>query len=92
MNTNIFISDVARAAGVNKSTVSRVLNGKSDQARISPDTRNRIIAVARQMGYKAAPDTRFHATTRLSGKGREDMPSWNSDVPVAGSHCVSGNK
>ncbi len=45
------IKDVAQAAGVAKSTVSCVLNGKAEKFRISDDTQARILAVARQMNY-----------------------------------------
>jgi DNA-binding LacI/PurR family transcriptional regulator len=52
-------NDIARMAGVNKSTVSKALRGSSD---INPETGERIREVARQMGYvhksthKAAPN------------------------------------
>ncbi len=45
------IKDVAEAAGVAKSTVSFVLNGKAAKYRISGDTQARILAIARQMDY-----------------------------------------
>jgi len=43
--------DVAREAGVHTSTVSRSLDPQQ-QARISPETRERVIAVARRLGYR----------------------------------------
>jgi LacI family transcriptional regulator len=43
--------DVARAAGVHPSTVSRVLHD-SDRAAVRPETRERIITVARQLRYR----------------------------------------
>ncbi|TGE23472.1 LacI family DNA-binding transcriptional regulator [Hymenobacter metallicola] len=43
------ISDVAKALGVASSTVSRALNGHSD---ISPNTRQAILEVARQLDYQ----------------------------------------
>ncbi len=43
------IEDVARSAGVSRQTVSRAMNG---MAEISPDTRNRVLEAARQMGYR----------------------------------------
>jgi hypothetical protein len=46
------LSDVARGAGVTKTTVSIVLNGKGDKGRICRDTQNRIRAVARELGYQ----------------------------------------
>src|ERR1700721_3100628 len=42
------IQDVARAAGVAASTVSRYLNG---QLRVSPATEARVLAAVRQLGY-----------------------------------------
>ena len=43
--------DVARAAGVHPSTVSRVLHD-SDRAAVRPETRERILAAAREMRYR----------------------------------------
>lgn len=42
------ISDVARTAGVSVSTVSRILNNKPD---VSKDTRKRVEAVIRELGF-----------------------------------------
>lgn len=49
MTDRVTISDVARAAGVSKQTVSRVLN---DRAELSPDTRERVLHVIRELGYR----------------------------------------
>ncbi|MEX2032440.1 MAG: LacI family DNA-binding transcriptional regulator, partial [Dehalococcoidia bacterium] len=46
------ISDVARAAQVDKSTVSRALNGTG---RVSEATRQRILAAAEHLGYRPSP-------------------------------------
>lgn len=43
------IADVARAAGVSPSTVSYVLSGRRP---ISPETRERVLAAVREMGYR----------------------------------------
>src|SRR5689334_12292567 len=43
--------DVARAVGVSQATVSYVLNGKPD-ARISPDTRRRVLEAAARLEYR----------------------------------------
>lgn len=43
------IADVARTAGVDKSTVSRALNGTG---RVSEDTRQRIVAAVELLGYR----------------------------------------
>lgn len=42
------LQDVAHLAGVNPSTVSRVLNGKSV---ISPETRERVLAAIEKLDY-----------------------------------------
>ncbi len=44
----ITIKDIARSAGVSHTTVSRALRGDS---RITPDTTERIVRLAREMGY-----------------------------------------
>ena len=47
--TRVTMADVARAAGVNKGTVSRALRG---DRRISNETRERIWRIARDLGYE----------------------------------------
>jgi LacI family transcriptional regulator len=44
--------DIAVKAGVSKATVSYVLNGRKNGVRISDETRERILAVAGEMGYR----------------------------------------
>lgn len=44
----VTIQDVARLAGVNSSTVSRVINGK---ATITPDTKEKVYAAMRELDY-----------------------------------------
>ena len=48
---HITIQDVARAAGVSVSTVSRVLNGKTD---VAPSTCERVQAVIAELGYTSS--------------------------------------
>lgn len=48
---SIRLVDVARAAGVHPSTVSRVLHD-SDRAAVRPETRERILNVARELRYR----------------------------------------
>jgi LacI family transcriptional regulator len=43
------IADVARAAGVSTATVSRALSGAPG---LRPETRERVLAIARQLGYR----------------------------------------
>ncbi len=45
-------ADVARLAGVSRTTVSFVLNGRED-VRISPVTRERVVEAAKTLGYHA---------------------------------------
>ncbi|BAS15979.1 HTH-type transcriptional regulator MalR [Arthrobacter sp. Hiyo8] len=45
----VTINDVAQAAGVSKGAVSYALNG---QPGVSDDTRERILRVARELGWK----------------------------------------
>lgn len=47
----VTIGVVAAEAGVSASTVSHVLNGRADAARISQPTRQRVLDIARRLGY-----------------------------------------
>lgn len=47
--------DIARAAGVSQSTVSRVLNEAPTSVPIAEETRNRVQEVARSLGYRPNP-------------------------------------
>ncbi len=47
----ITMQDIAERAGVNKGTVSYVLNGKHKKARIGSETRERIKAIANDLEY-----------------------------------------
>ena len=49
------IADIAQAARVSVSTVSRILNNKPD---VSTDTRQRVLAVIQRMGYFPHPHAR----------------------------------
>lgn len=57
------MTDVARIAGVSQSSVSLVLNDMTG-ARISPDTRQRVMEAARQIGY-ALPAIRRETASSL---------------------------
>ncbi len=57
----ITIADVAKRAGVNASTVSRVLNAR---ASVRADTRERIESAARALGYLPSRTARSLATSR----------------------------
>lgn len=52
---NITLSDVARETGVSKVTASHILNARSggtSTVRVSENTRTRVLAAARAMGYR----------------------------------------
>ena len=63
------LEDVARLAGVSRTTASYVINGKAEQHRISPQTCERVMAVVREHNYR--PDQAAAAlrlgSTRLIG-------------------------
>lgn len=48
----VTMQDIAARAGVAKSTVSHVLNGRETAMRISEDTRKRVMQMADEMGYR----------------------------------------
>lgn len=58
--------DVARLAGVSRTTVSLVLNGVPD-ARISPETRERVLEAAARLNYRP------HAGARHLVRGRSEV-------------------
>ncbi len=60
---SIKLKDVARAAGVDASTVSRVLNNETEQ-RVGAETRDRIVSAARELGYKPNAMARGLRTAR----------------------------
>ncbi len=47
--------DIATAAGVSQSTVSRVLNNAPTRVPIAPETRERVMEAARKLGYRPNP-------------------------------------
>ena len=59
------MEDVARAAGVSRTTVSFVLNNR-DGARIAPETRERVQQVAAELGYRPHGGARALASRRSS--------------------------
>jgi LacI family transcriptional regulator len=60
----VTIIDIARKAGVTRSTVSKVLNNSKTTVRVSDDTRARIIRVAKELDYRPS----FSATSLAKGK------------------------
>jgi DNA-binding LacI/PurR family transcriptional regulator len=61
--------DIARAAGVSQSTVSRVLNDAPTRVPIAVETRERVMLAARELGYRPNPHARSlrGASTMLIG-------------------------
>lgn len=66
MQTRITMTDVAKAAGVSLMTVSRVVNEKED---VSLETRQRVLDVIQQLGYRPSSIARGLATRRTGTLG-----------------------
>jgi DNA-binding LacI/PurR family transcriptional regulator len=66
---HVTMADIAREAGVSQSTVSRVLNVTASSIPISNETRDRVMATARRLGYRPNPLARGlrGASTMLLG-------------------------
>jgi len=62
----VTIKDVAERAGVAPSTVSRALNNRG---RVSPETRERVLRAARELGYRPAMAGRGLALGRTENLG-----------------------
>lgn len=58
----VTLADVARSAGVDSSTASRVLNGR--EHRVAPTTRDRVLDAARALGYEPNAFARGLRTAR----------------------------
>jgi LacI family transcriptional regulator len=66
MTSRVTMADVAREAGVSTMTVSRVVNEKGE---ISAATRQRVLAVIEQLGYRPSAIARGLATQRTGTLG-----------------------
>lgn len=51
-STKVTLSDVAARAGVSTTTASYILNGRSAEMRISPETERRVRAAVAELGYR----------------------------------------
>ena len=69
MHKRATIMDVAREAGVSKVTVSYVLNGQAETARISEKTRDRVLLAAKDLGYTPSAIARSMVTKRCDTLG-----------------------
>ena len=67
----VTIHDVAKLAGVNSSTVSRVINGK---ATITPDTKERVYAAMKTLDYH--PNSLAHSATCFSAAACLPLRRW----------------
>jgi LacI family transcriptional regulator len=63
------MQQIARAAGVDPSTVSRVLSGKAGRARIGARTAERVLAAASRLGYRPNLAARALRTRRTQTLG-----------------------
>lgn len=66
MQKQVTIMDVAQAAGVSPGTVSRVLNKREGDIKISEATQRRVLDAAEKLGYQANP---FAAALRTQQTG-----------------------
>src|SRR5512138_293273 len=66
MSTRVTMSDVARKAGVSLMTVSRVINNKGD---VSSETRQRVLEVISNLGYRPSAIARSLATRETATIG-----------------------
>lgn len=78
----VTIKHVAKAAGVNDSTVSRALR---DDPRLRASTRRRIRAVACQMKYRVHPHARRLATGAIENIG----VAVGVEIPIRASHTLA---
>jgi DNA-binding LacI/PurR family transcriptional regulator len=63
----VSLAPIAEKAGVSRMTVSRVLRG---EAIVLPETRDRVLRIARQLGYRPNPLVRALMAQRRSGGRR----------------------
>ena len=56
--TRLTIDDIARLAGVSRTTASMVLNGRAEQYRISAATQERVLATARENSFQPSHSAR----------------------------------
>ena len=63
----VLLKDVAQAAGVSPSTASRIINGSKDRTVVNSELRERVLAVAAELGY--IPNAAAQAIARGSTSG-----------------------
>jgi LacI family transcriptional regulator len=52
------IATIAEETGLSRATVTHVLNGRAAEQRIRPETGQRVLAAAQELGYRANPSAR----------------------------------
>jgi DNA-binding LacI/PurR family transcriptional regulator len=80
------ISDIARAAGVSSTTVSRVLNATQGEIRISEKTRQHVLEVATRMGYQRNPFATALRTSRTGIVGAMNPNMSGTYMSILGHH------
>lgn len=73
------LEEVARLAGVSRSTVSRVLN---DRPGVRPEVRERVWQVIRQYGYEPNPAARALASHRTEAVSQTASPDESQAKPL----------
>ncbi len=76
MSKKITSRDVAKEAGVSQSLVSLILNNKSDK-KIKPETRERVLAVAKELNYRVNVNARNMKSNRAGTIGL--LSTWDTD-------------
>ncbi|MDR5588307.1 LacI family DNA-binding transcriptional regulator [Clostridium aquiflavi] len=66
MNKKVTISEVAKAANVSVATVSRILNKKDGNIKISEKTKTKVLDIANSLGYQQNP---FASALRTKNTG-----------------------
>jgi LacI family transcriptional regulator len=88
----VTLADIAARAGVNRSTVSRVLNGHTGNFSVLPEVRERIQTAARDLGYQGNPllrSLRAKQTFLIQLLGIPDpMPETSGDLTIAVPICM----
>ncbi len=74
----VSITDIAARVRLSRTTVSLVLNNRSDQVRISDATRSRILSTASEMGY------RVNALARAASTGHSRVMGFLTTAPDEG--------
>lgn len=89
--TAVTMQDVARRAGVSQSTVSRILSGTETRIPIAASTRDRVLAIADELGYRPNPLARGlrGAATMLLGVIVRDIsdPFFASAIEAISRHA-----